>query len=314
MAAFFRRRAAALVRLRRAGKPLRWKSGKYEDTVLGYLFLLPDVAGLLVFWFLPMFYIFFFSFFEWNLSDTRKFVGLANYIQLAQDMRWWHSLGVTLQFVVMYVPLVICVSLFFAFLLSQKLRGQNVFRTILFIPYVISLIVAGAIWAYLLEPKFGVVNYLLETVGLPRGQWLTSTSQALPVIAFVAAWKYMGYYMVLIVAGLQEIPKDLYEAATIDGAGVRATFFRVTLPALKPVFLFVLIICLISAFEMFDLIYVMTKGGPNNATYISMMYIYETAFVFSNFGYASTMSTALFIIIFIVTMFQFRLFRRRGEE
>lgn len=283
---------------------------KHEDTFLGYLFLLPDVVGLFLFWLIPMLYVFYLSFFKWNFINDKIFVGLENYTNLLLDDLWWHSLWTTAKFILVYVPSVISLALFFAILLSGKLPGRNVLRTIYFVPYSMSLIVVGAIWSYLFETKFGVINYLLNLAGLPKGGWLSSPAQALWVIAFVAAWKYLGYYMVIFIAGLQEIPKDYYEAARIDGAGSWAILRYITIPSLKPVMFFILVICLISAFEMFDLVYVMTMGGPNQSTYISMMYIYEKAFVFFDFGYASTMSVALFLIIFILTMIQFRYFRK----
>lgn len=287
---------------------------KYEDAILGYTFLLPDIVGLFIFWSLPMIYVFYLSFFDWDLIGDKIFIGLDNYINLFNDGLWWHSLWVTVKYLIVYVPLVISIALFFAVLLTKKTRGINMFRTIYFIPYSISLVIVGAVWAYIFEPRFGIVNYLLETLGIPAGQWLSSADQALWVIVFVASWKYMGYYMILFIAGLQEIPKDYYEAASIDGAGKFTSFRYITLPSLKPVLFFVLVICIIHGFEVFELVYTMTQGGPNNATYISMLYVYEQAFLYFDFGYASAMSFMLFVIIFIVTMFQYIIFRQNESN
>jgi multiple sugar transport system permease protein len=283
---------------------------KNEDYVVGYLFLIPDIIGLLLFWVAPMAYAIYLSFYKWNLLGPKVFVGLDNYNHLLTDALWWKSLGITAEFIITYVPSLIGLALFFAILLTQKIPFRNLIRTIYFVPYAMSLIVVGVIWSYIFEPKFGAVNFLLTSIGLPKGQWLTSPSTALFVITFVALWKYVGYYMVIFIAGLQEIPQDYYEAGKIDGANTWAAFRYITLPSLRPVFLFVLTICTISAFEMFDLVYIMTHGGPDRSTYITMMYIYEKAFKFFDFGYASSMSFILFLLIFVITMIQFRFFRR----
>lgn len=278
-----------------------------EDIIVGYVFILPDLIGIFVFWILPMLYVIYYSFFKWNLINEPVFVGFQNFVRLFKDPIWWHSLKITLQYVLLYVPSSFLVALWLAVQLQKKFFGNKVLRSIFFAPYAMSLIVAGAIWSYAFQPKFGVVNYFISLVGMnPRG-WLSSTSEALSVIVFVSLWKYAGYYMVLLIAGLEEIPSEFYEAARIDGANWFQTLTKITLPILSPVILFVLVISIIHAFQMFDLVYIMTYGGPARATYITMLYIYEVAFSFYDFGYASTLSVLFFILIAGITFLQFRL-------
>ncbi len=280
---------------------------KKEDYLIGYLFILPDTIGIFLFWILPMFYIILFSFFKWNLLNEPIFIGIQNYLRVLKDPIWWHSLKITLQYVFLYVPFSFLLSLWLAVQLQKKFTGNKLFRTLFFAPYAMSLIVAGAIWSYAFQPKFGIVNYALNTLGIPSRGWLSSPSEALWVIVFVSIWKYAGYYMILLIAGLEEIPAEYYEAAKIDGANWFQTLVKITLPILSPVILFVVVISIIHAFQMFDLVYIMTYGGPARATYITMLYIYEVAFSFYDFGYASTLSVLFFILIVGITLLQFRL-------
>ena len=280
---------------------------KKEDLLVGYLFILPDTMGIFFFWILPMLYIIYLSFFRWNLLNEPVFVGLQNFYRLLKDPIWWHSLGITLRYVLLYVPLSFLFSLFLAVNLQKTFKGNKVLRTLFFAPYAISLIVAGALWSYAFQPKFGFINHLLTLLSLPPGGWLSSTKEALGVIVFVSLWKYVGYYMILLIAGLEEIPQEYYESAKIDGASWWHILVRITLPILSPVILFVIVISVIHAFQTFDLVYIMTYGGPARATYITMLYIYEVAFSFYDFGYASTLSITFFLLILLITLAQFRL-------
>lgn len=291
---------------------MRKRKWKLEDTVLGYAFVLPDLIGLLMFWILPMVYVFYLSFFKWNFINDKIFLGFQNYLDIFHDETFWHSIFITLKYVFLFVPCVNIAAILFAVLIHTHAgKFENLFRTLFFIPYAMSLVVAGAIWAYIFEQKFGFVNYILSLLHLPIGGWLASPVQAIFVIVLVSIWKYIGYYMVLYIVGLKEIPKELYEAATIDGAGGWENFFYITLPGLKRIIFFVLSISMINAFQIFDLFYVMTNGGPNQSTYITMMYIYERSFSFFDFGYSSTLSIMLFCMIFGFMLLQFKFL---GEE
>ena len=282
-----------------------------RERLTASLFLAPDVIGLLVFVVLPILAALGISFTNWNALGSPRWVGGANYQRLISDPQFWSSLRVTAEYTVIYVPLVFAVSLGLALLANQRLPGIGLFRTIFFVPVVLSLVVTGLMWRFIFDEQVGLLNYALSLVGVPPRAWLGDVSLALPAIIVVSVWINMGYYMTIFLAGLQDIPREYYEAAHIDGASPWHIFRRITLPLLRPTNLFVLVVTLIGSFQVFDQIWVMTKGGPADATQVTVIYIYKQAFQYLSLGYASAIAFALFLVIFVVSLTQFWLLRGR---
>jgi multiple sugar transport system permease protein len=285
-----------------------------EQWLVGYLFLLPDLLGLFVFWAAPMLFLFYLSFHEWTSLGPMTYVGPENFVTLVGDDVFWKSVKVTLIYLVGFAPSVVVLSLALAIVLNTKIKARNWFRTGYFVPYALPMVVAGVIWAFMLSPGFGIVNYVLRQLGLPTRMWLSSVKDALPVVIWVGIWKRVGFYMILFLAGLQEIPEEYYEAAKIDGAHSWQLFRYITLPLLRPVLFFVVLIVGFRAFQVFDEIYVMTHGGPFRATYTLMYFIYERAFTFHRFGYAAAASVVLFAMAMLFTLVQMRYFGTGAVE
>lgn len=282
-----------------------------RERLTASLFLAPDVVGLLVFVVLPILAALLISFTNWNALGTPRWVGLVNYQRLLSDPQFWSSLRVTAIYTVVYVPLVFAVSLGLAVLANQRLPGIGLFRTIFFVPVVLSLVVTGLMWRFIFDEQVGLLNYALSLVGMAPRAWLGDVNLALPAIIVVSVWINMGYYMTIFLAGLQDIPREFYEAARIDGANAWHAFRRITLPLLRPTSLFVLVVTLIGSFQVFDQIWVMTKGGPADATQVTVIYIYKQAFQYLSLGYASAIAFALFLVILVISLAQFWLLRAR---
>ncbi|WP_019586187.1 carbohydrate ABC transporter permease [Deinococcus apachensis] len=282
-----------------------------RERLTAFGFLLPDVLGLLVFVVGPILAALLISFTNWNALGAPSWVGLANYQRLFADPQFWSSLRVTAVYTVVYVPLVYAVSLGLAVLANQRVPLIGLFRTIFFVPVVLSLVVTGLMWRFIFDEQVGLLNYALSLVGMEPRAWLGDVNLALPAIIVVSVWINMGYYMTIFLAGLQDIPREYYEAARIDGASGWQTFWRITLPLLRPTSLFVVVVCLIGAFQVFDQVWVMTKGGPADATQVTVIYIYKQAFQYLNLGYASAIAFALFLIILAFSLAQFWFLRRR---
>ncbi len=275
----------------------------------GYAFILPDLIGLLVFVIGPIGYALYISLHDWNALSPMRFNGLANYQKLMNDPNFWRSLRITAIYTAVYVPLLYVISLGLALLVTQRLPFIQFFRTLFFIPVVLSLVVSSLMWKYIFDERSGLLNYLIGLFGFQPQAWLGSVELALPAIIIVSIWIQMGYFMVIFVAGLQDIPALYYDAAKIDGANAFQTFWHVTRPLLNPTSLFVIVISLIGSFQVFDQIWIMTRGGPAGATQVTVVYIYQQAFQFLNLGYGSAMAFALFLIILLFSLVQFRLFR-----
>jgi len=280
-----------------------------EQMIVGYLFVLPDLLGLLIFMVGPMFMAFVISFTDWRLVGTPKFVGLDNYQTMLKDPRFSASLKHTFSFTLRYVPLVYTISLGMAVLLRRRSRANGFFRTVYFMPVAMSLVVAGVIWRFMFDPGNGLINTLLETAGLPTSKWTGSVQTAMLSVIIVSVWKSAGYFMIILLAGIEDIPRDYIEAAQIDGANHWQTFRHIVMPLLKPTSFFVIVIVMINSLQVFDQIYVMTRGGPAYATYTTLIYMYDKAFRQWNFGYAAAMSVTLFGLILILTLIQVRYFR-----
>lgn len=274
---------------------------------MAYAFLLPNFIGFMIFTLIPIVCSMGLSVMEWDSSNPMVFVGFDNFKRLVTDETFKISLGNTLYYSVFTVPLTMAAALGLAMILNQKMKGINIFRTIFFFPHVASLVAVAVVWNLLFHPTLGPINQILRAIGIsnPPG-WTASVEWAMPAVIIVSIWKSMGYYMVLYLSGLQGIPRELYEAAKVDGASAFQRFKSITLPMLTPTTFFVSIMLTISCFKVFDLISVMTNGGPGRATNVLVYDIYNTAFINYEFGYASAISMVLFAIVLIITIIQFR--------
>jgi multiple sugar transport system permease protein len=289
---------------------LAWTPRRLKQTLEGYLFISPWLVGLLLFTVGPVVASFVLSFYKWSLIRPPQFVGLDNYITMfTEDAFFWQSLSVTLIYVVVAVPLQIGFALFLAILLNQKVRLIPLFRTIFYLPSVISGVAVAVLWLWLYQPQFGLINNFLRQLGIEGPLWLVSQRWAQPAIIGASLWT-VGGTMIIFLAGLKDIPQHLYEAAELDGAGEMAQFRHVTLPMLSPVIFFNLVLGMIVAFRQFELPLVMTEGGPVNATMFYALYLYLSAFKFLKMGYASALGWVLLLIIMAFTAVQLRLARR----
>ncbi len=278
-----------------------------------YAFLLPATLVLTVFHFLPIIYAFYVSLLRWNLIDPiHPFVGVDNYVQLLHDDKFLTALGNTTYFALASVAVAIPLALVFAVLLNRKLTGMSWYRTAFFIPYVTSLAAAAMVWHWLYHPdQFGLLNYLIGSVGVPPQRWLLDPGQAMPAMIAVAIWSSLGRDIVILLAGLQSISAEYYEAAQLDGAGSLQQFRFITLPLLSPTTYFILIVSLIGAFKVFALPLFLTGGGPLSRTLTIVYSVYQQAFQYFRMGYASAQAYALFAVIFAITMLQRRVLAHR---
>jgi multiple sugar transport system permease protein len=298
-------------RLRPTPRRARLSQTKRE-WVAAYLFLLPDVLGLAVFLGLPMVLALGLGFFNVSGFGAYTFVGLANYQRMFADPLFLGSLETTAKYVAVLVPGLYVSGLGLALLVRRPLPFIGLFRGMLFLPNVVSLVVVGLIWQFLLVDRIGVVNVLLSRIGLGGQSWLGNPDLALGSLLAVTIWFLMGFYMLIFLAGLQEIPRELYDAARIDGAGALRTFRDITLPLLKPTSFFVLLVSLVAAVagpQGFDLVYVMTSGGPANSTNLTTYYIFQQAFQYSNFGYSAAMASFLVLVLLLLSGLLFALTR-----
>ncbi|NLG83621.1 MAG: sugar ABC transporter permease [Firmicutes bacterium] len=289
---------------------MRLNKRAIHEAVAAYLFLLPSFVGLVVFVVLPIIKSFLLSFHNWDLLGAMKWNGLKNYRQLIKDPFFIDSLKNTAYFSFVSVPCNICIGLFLAVMLNQKIRGVKTYRVVYFLPVVCSTVAVALIWQWLYDKDFGVVNYLLNKIGLPGVPWLTSFVWAMPAVILVAVWKGIGYNMVIFLAGLQGVPAELYEAAKIDGANAWARFWHVTLPMISPTTFFITVMSLIGSFQVFDVTMVLTGGGPGTATITLVQYIYRCAFEFFRMGYASAIAYVLFAIVLLFTLIQLGLSKK----
>lgn len=286
---------------------------RLRSTLIGWSFILPNFLGFALLTLVPVVTLFYMSFTNWNVFGKADWIGLANFQRLLGDGSFRMSVLNTLYYSVMHIPLTIVVSLGLALLLNNKLRGIAFFRTAAFFPYITSIVAIAVVWNLLFSPDYGPINQILRFIGFenPPG-WLTSSEWAMPAVVIVSTWRDMGYYMILFLAGLQTVPRELHEAARVDGANVFQRFFNVTLPCLRPTMFFVTVMLTINSFKIFDLILVMTNGGPGQATLVLSQFIYKKGFEESQFGYASAAAVALFFLCIVVTIVQFFWNKRRS--
>lgn len=279
-----------------------------RNTLVGVSFIIPNFIGFFVFILIPVIFSFGISFTKWDGYSKMEFVGVTNFINLLSDSTFRISFMNTLYYAVMTVPITAVISLGLAIVLNKKIRGTNFFRSAIFFPYVASVVAVAVVWNMLFQKDFGPINEGLKWIGLvnPPG-WIASTKWAMPAIIIVSIWKGMGYYMIIYLAALQGIPKTLYEAARIDGASRWQQFRYVTVPMLTPATFFVIMMLTINCFKVFDLIYIMTEGGPGRSTTLLVNYIYDKAFLAWDFGSASAISMVLFVMVATITIIQFRI-------
>ena len=268
------------------------------------VFLAPSFVPLAVFTFWPMLQSVWISMNEWNLISAPKWLGFGNYSKLLASPGTWRIFGHTLAFVLGYLPLVYMGGLVLAIALNQRLPARGLLRAVYFLPVITSWVVVALVWKWLLNPSSGIVNAVLGAVGLPEPGWWTDPQWAMVSVVLASAWKDLGFVMVILLAGLQNIPTELYEAARIDGASRWVQLRYITLPLLTPSSFFVLVISLINGFQVFDQVFVMTGGGPQGASQVVVGQIYDLTFRYGRAGEASALSWLLFVVILLVTLLQ----------
>ncbi len=278
---------------------------------MALLFIAPAAVGFAVFYLWPSLRGIYLSFTDFSLFGDPEFIGLENYQNIVSDAMFWNSMKVTVQYVVLNIGFQTAIALGLA-VLMHRLTKSTVIRGSILLPFLIANVVVALLWFWMLDFQIGIVNTMLETIGLSKVAFFGSETWAIPTIAFVNVWRHMGYTALLIFAGLQSIPNSVYEAAAVDGSTEWKTFWRITLPLLRPVLTLVLIITVVGSFQVFDTVAVTTQGGPGNATRVIQVYIVERAFERSDFGYASALSVILFIILGAVAYLQNKFLR--GNE
>ncbi len=276
-----------------------------REALLFYMLITPWIIGFIVFLGYPMLRSFYLSFTDYNLLSPPVWVGLRNYERILNDAAFWQSVKVTLLYALGSVPLGTMIALALAMVLSQKLRGVNIWRTIFFLPSILSSIAVALLWMYVFRPEGGLLNVVLSWFGIRGPGWVTSETWALPALIIMSWWS-VGGQIVIYLAGLKGIPESLYEVAEIDGANGWSKFRNVTLPMLSPTIFFNVVLAIIGALQVFDAGWVMTRGGPNNATLFYMLNLYRRAFQFVQMGYASALAWILFLIIMAITLLVIR--------
>jgi len=285
------------------------KKKSMAESAYGYLFIAPNLLGMLVFVIVPIFTSLLMSFTDWDLINAPRWVGLSNFTdKMVHDQQFWVSLKNTFVFSLLTIPLGIAVAFVIALLLNQSIRGVNLYRAAIFLPVGISMISISVIWRWILNTDLGILNYVLSLVNLQGAGWLSDEKYALFSVSAISIWKSVGFNMVILLAGLKGVPSHLYEAATIDGAGAWRRMTRITLPLITPSLFFVSIMSVIGSFQVFDLIYSTTSGGPGDSTRVIYYWVYQNGFKFFEMGYASALAWVVFIMLFAVTLLQMKFF------
>jgi multiple sugar transport system permease protein len=283
---------------------------RLHNSLVASAFLAPSLVVLLGFWIGPMLGTAWVSLLDWNLIGEPAFAGLDNYAELLGDKDFHAALGHTALFIALYLPVVVVLGLGVALLLDAKLPGLTLYRAAFFLPVISSWVAISLLWKWLLNPADGLVNRMLALAGLDGPGWWTDADWAIPSVVFASVWKDVGYVGVILLAGLQALPKDVLQAAQLDGASRWRQLRSVTLPMLSPSLFFVTVISLINSFHVFEQVWVMTGGGPGGASTVVVEQIVRYAFSYGRIGYASAMSIVLFGVILLVTVIQLRLQRR----
>jgi ABC-type sugar transport system permease subunit len=286
------------------------RRARLRQRLTPYVFIAPNIVLFTLFSFLPLIYAAYISLHDWSLIGDPEWLGWHNYVRLSRDPLFWRALRNTLVYALATVPTSMAIGLALAVALNRRLPGRSLIRSIYFLPLVVSAVATGTVAAWMFNENYGVINALLERIGLGRIAWLSTPQWALPSLAMATLWVRVGFNMVVYLAALQSIPSIYYEAARIDGASAAAQFRHITLPLLGPATFLLLILNVIHSFQVFDLIYVMTGGGPGFSTTMVVQYIFKSAFVTSEMGYASAMGVALYAIILVFTIVQWRASRQ----
>ncbi|HAE87766.1 TPA: ABC transporter permease [Candidatus Marinimicrobia bacterium] len=284
-----------------------------KNFITGILFLTPTLVIFSMFILFPVLFSFFLSFHKWNMfSSSQSFIGFANYQRLLTDPEFWQVLKQTIMYTLGTVPLNMIIALFLAMMLNKKIKGKKFLRTAFFTPVIISPVAAALIWRWIYDPNFGLLNYATGFFGIPPVNWLNDSRAAMAALIIMGVWKNLGINMVLFSAGLQGIPDTYYEAAEMDGAGRWSKFWNITLPMLTPTTFFIMIMSMISSFQVFDIVYVLTSGGPMGSTKVMVFYMYEYAFKFFEMGYASAVAYIFFAMLAVLTLLQVKYMRTRS--
>ena len=280
---------------------------KAKRALIGYSFIAPNFLGFAIFILVPVLFTLILGVMDWDGFNAMTFAGLDNFRAIFKDRVFKSAFWLTLLYVVCAVLFTLVASLGLACALNKKIKGRDAFRSAIFFPYVASMIAIGAVWKQLFEANYGPINHLLRSIGIsnPPG-WFASTDAAIWGVIIVSVWKFMGYYMLIYLAGLQDIPNQLYEAATLDGASGWQRFTKITFPMLTPSTFFVFMMLTINSFKSFDLIYALTQGGPGTSTTLLANYIYNQTFIYWDYGKSAAASIILFLMVLMVTIIQFR--------
>ncbi len=292
-------------------KLIRWlKKPAGRRTIVGYIFIGPFILGFIIWFLIPALTSLWMAFQDWNMITPPKFVALGNFRDLFKDKLFWQSLKVTSIYTLVSVPLSMVLAFLIALLMNTKVRGIAVFRTIYYMPSIVPAVANAVLWAWILNSEFGLLNAFLHALGLPKVLWLQEPEWALPALILMSLWG-LGGSMVIYLAGLQGIPNEFYEAAEIDGAGAWAKLRHVTIQLMSPVIFFNFIMGIIGTFQVFTAGYLITSGGPQNATLFYVLYLYRNAFQYLRMGYAAALAWVLAFIIMGLTVFIFRGLGRR---
>jgi multiple sugar transport system permease protein len=282
-----------------------------REELTAWLFISPIVLGILIFQFYPTLFSFYISFNQWNLLSPPKWIGLNNYVELFTIDRFFKNTMInTATYALATVFAGLALGLIFAVLLNQDIRGKYLYRAIYFVPVIAPTVAVALLWQVLYDPNFGVFNGLLRMVGIHGPNWLGNTTWAMRSIIFEAIWAGLGFTILIFLAGLQGISQEYYEAAEIDGANAVQKFFFITMPLLSPTTFFLLVTGVIGSFQVFDIPFVMTGGGPANSTQMVVMYLYNNAFVIQKMGLAAAVAFIVFVVIIILTFLNFRISKR----
>ena len=271
-----------------------------------FAFVLPSFLGCVIFIFLPSVFSFILSFFKWNLISEIKFTGFLNYIDLLTSEDFWLILKNTIVYAISVTVFATFIPLILASIIKNKILGKEIYKTAYFLPFITPMIVVAMVWQWIFDPNIGIINYILKS----NLQWLYDSNLAMPALIFVSVWKLIGYNMIIFISGLDTIHEQVSEVAKIYGATTKRIFFNITIPLLRSTILCVLLITTISSFQVFDLIYLMTQGGPENSTNILVYWLYKNAFEFFNIGKASAIAYILFVFILTLTIIQWKLRRK----
>ena len=286
-----------------------------SNRISPYLYLIPSLVFLVAFTYYPIFSAIYISLHEWNLFTPEPyFVGFENYRIMFDDPLFWRVVRNTLVYVAGTIPLTMIIALVLAILLNEKLGWmRNVYRVTAFYPTMVPMAAAAMLWVWLLNPGIGLINHYLGYLGIPRIEWLYDMSWALPAIMLTAIWKNFGYFMLIYLAGLQNLPGELYEAASLEGAAFWQKVWYITLPLLAPTSIFVLVVGGITSFNVFDLVHLMTQGGPGNRTNVMVYYIYQNAFRFSDYGMGAALTVVFVAAILLVIVMIMGFLERRAH-